>query len=251
VSQRKTNIKRRKYEKNIIGSVVVMLTLGVQANILDFDFSGVDGNVTYDKATFELTAMDSTDANLDLVEGLNFKSPSTVKGNGAAAYGTSNDLNVRGWGGSSALNNLIAGERYMSITIKANTGYQLNLDGATVSIDGSRNGSGAPNTFYITATTSGTTTTANQIGSSTSLPLTGASNVYDINAAFSGAEWDGLTDEVEIRIYGGGNSTTGNMHFNDMSITGGSIVAIPEPATLGIVVVFGGSILFIRRQKMF
>ncbi len=138
----------------------------------------------------------------------------------------------------------------MSITIQADAGYLLNLDGAKVSIDGSRNGAGAPDTFYITATTNGVTDTSNQIGGSTSLPLTGAANVYDINSTFAGTEWDGLTGEVEIRIYGGGNSETGNIHFSDMSITGGSIVAIPEPATLGMVAVVGGGMFFIRRRLM-
>ena len=230
--------------------VIVMLALGVQANILDLDFSGVDGSEAYNEATYEVTAMDSADANLNLVEGLNFKAPSTVNGNGAASYGTSYDLNVRGWGGSATLPNVVAGERYMSITIQAASGYQLNLDGANISLLGSRNGGGAPDTFYITATTTGTTTVDNQIGDSTFLALTGSGNVYDINSTFSGAAWDGLTGEVEIRFYGGGQSTTGNIHFSDMSITGGSIVAIPEPAALGMVAVFGGSILFIRRRLM-
>ncbi len=209
---------------------MVMLALGVQANILDLDFSGVDGTEDYDEATFEVTAMDSVDANLNLVEGLNFKLPSNVNGTGGAAYGTSYDLNVFGFGGNTdSLGNYIAGNRYMSITIQADAGYLLNLDGATVSLLGSRNGGGAPDTFYITATTTGTTDTSNQIGASTSLPLTGQANVYDIQATFSGTEWNGLTGAVEIRFYGGGNSITGNIHFSDLSITGGSIVAISDP----------------------
>jgi len=162
------------------------------SNLLDLNFSGVNGNVAYDKTTFELTATDSIDPNLNLVKGLNFKSPSTVNGNGAAAYGISYDLNVRGWGGASDLNNQILGNRYMSLTIQAKEGQQLNLDGATISIIGSRNGGGAPNIFYITASTNGTTSTSNQIGLPTSLPLTGAANVYDIHATFSGSEWNGM-----------------------------------------------------------
>ncbi len=207
-------------------SVLLFCTVGF-SNILDLDFSGVDGSENHDEATFELTAMDSADANLNLVEGLNFKAPSTVQSTGGASYDTSYDLNVIGWGGASDLLNYVKGDRYLSITIQADAGYKLNLDGATISLLGSRNGSGAPDIFYITATTTGTTGTSNQIGGSTSLPLTGPSNVYDIQATFSGAEWNGLTGEVEIRFYGGGNTETGNIHFSDMSITGGSVTPIP------------------------
>ena len=54
-------------------------------------------------------------------------------------------------------------------------------------------------------------------------------------------------------LYAAGNlSRTGGTgtFATDFSVTDTTITAIPEPATLGMVAIFGGSILFIRRKLM-
>jgi len=62
-------------------------------------------------------------------------------------------------------------------------------------------------------------------------------------------------DEVSVgyMIYDGGRKFTGTMDFvqiYDTALTGAEIAAIPEPATLGMIVAVGGAALFIRRRKV-
>jgi hypothetical protein len=222
-------------------------SLCASADLIDFDFSGVNGTVDPGKETFELTATDSIDAGLSLVTGLNFQTPSTVIFNTAGTTSTSNDLNVSGWGSGGSFSAAFNGNRYMTFTIQAQAGKQLNLDGATVTYTAFRNGNGAPSEFGITATTGGSAVViGDQIGSDISVPNTGPTNIASISAPFSGAQWDGLTVPVEIRIYGAGTSTGGNMHFSDLTITGGSI--IPEPSSM-VLTTFGSLLLVLSSSQ--
>lgn len=76
----------------------------------------------------------------------------------------------------------------------------------------------------------------------------------DTEASISnlGAMLDGTAD-----FFTGGYNTTDSAHFNgiadqyrisDTALTTGEMLAVPEPATLGMVAVFGGGMLFIRRR---
>jgi hypothetical protein len=62
-------------------------------------------------------------------------------------------------------------------------------------------------------------------------------------------------DEVSVgyMIYDNSREFTGTMDFvqiYDTALTGAEIAAIPEPATLGMIVAVGGAALFIRRRKV-
>ncbi len=205
----------------------------------------------HDKATFELTATTTFDPNLNIVEGVNFKSDSTLDDLTAGGQAT-NDLNLNGWGGSTSdtIDAAVAGLRYISFTIQSQSGFELNLNGASVNFTAWRNGGGAPEDFGLAARTDGGTFVAgNQIGSVLLKPhggSSGISNPQTLSFTFSGAQWDGVTDAVEIRLYGWDG--TGNLHTEDTTITGASVTVVPElssAALLGL----GGLALILRRRK--
>lgn len=221
------------------------------ATIVDFDFAGVDGTTAADKdkATFELTATDAISSGVSIVDGLNLRSPSTVDFTGGGTTSSTNDLNVNGWGAGGSFSAAFAGNRYITFTIQADTGFQLNLDGAAVTFTGFRNGSGAPSEFGITATTGGDTVViGDQIGSDITVPNTGPGNVTPITASFSGSEWDGVTDQIEIRLYGAGSSTSGNMHFSNLVVDNGTVTAIPEPSSTALLGLAGLTLLTRRKR---
>ncbi|MCP5537465.1 MAG: PEP-CTERM sorting domain-containing protein [Akkermansiaceae bacterium] len=219
------------------------------ATIIDFDFSGVDGSSSHTKSSFEITTTDTIDPNLTLVEGINVKNDSvlnfTVSG-GAAT----NDLNLSNWGGGSPgnLTNAINGNRYFSFFIQAASGYQLNLNGATLSTTLRRNGSAAPQDYAFTAVVAPANdndlSASDQIGSAGNYTNT---STHTYSVTFSGSQWDGITDEVEVRLYGY-TATTGNTHFSDLVIDNGSVTLIPEP-TSTLLLGLGGVLTLLRRKR--
>jgi len=85
----------------------------------------------------------------------------------------------------------------------------------------------------------------------------------DVNTVYSTSEtslhtrshtlnYDGTGIEGNVLALRFTNSTgqTGNLHHSNVLLDDISVTAIPEPATLGMVAVMGGGILFIRRRLM-
>lgn len=224
------------------------------ATVVDFNFSGVDGTVVQDKATFELTATDTLDANLNINTGVNFQSPSTLASLTAGGQ-ASNDLNLSSWGGSTnaTINDAFAGDRHISFTVQASSGFALNLDGASVNFTAWRNGGGAPERFGVLAEVGANSfDVSDQIGAVVTpfgAPGSGSSgigNTETFSFTFSGAEWDNLTESVEVRLYGWDG--TGNMHIQDASITDASVIVVPEPSSSALIGL-GALSLILRRKK--
>ncbi|NWK55841.1 PEP-CTERM sorting domain-containing protein [Verrucomicrobiaceae bacterium N1E253] len=74
----------------------------------------------------------------------------------------------------------------------------------------------------------------------------GIANAQTFGFDFTGANWDSITDSVEIRLYGWDG--TGNMHFQDTTITGASVTLIPEPSSC-ILLGLGGLASILRRRR--
>lgn len=240
---------------SLISLTGLTLTLPLSAaTIVDFDFSGVSGTVTQDAAAFELTATDTIDAKLKIKKGLNFQSPSTLISVAVGGQAT-NDLNINSWGGSASatIGDAVSGNRYISFTVQVVSGFELNLNGASVNFTACRNGGGAPEKFGVLAKKGrGTFEVTDQIGviltpfGAPGSGSTGAENAQIFSFTFSGAEWDNVTESVEIRLYGWGG--TGNMHIQDASITNASVVAAPGART-SVLISFGGLSVGLRSLK--
>lgn len=232
------------------------ISLAQAALVIDFDFSGVAGNSAFDPDTFELTAVDTKDANLTLVQGLNVFNPSVLTST-TAGGAASNDWNLLNWGGSvsTTVTDAINGERYFSFTLQAASGYMLNLDGATISYTAYRNGSGAPEKFATLAVIGGGGfTAADQLDLAIDTPFgtpgsgtTGSANTETWSDTFTGAQWDGVTSAIEIRLYGWDG--TGNMHFSDVKIDGAEVALIPEPSKAMFLSLAGAGLLLICRKR--
>ncbi|GAA5494477.1 hypothetical protein Rhal01_00638 [Rubritalea halochordaticola] len=226
------------------------------ALILDFDFSGVAGDSLFDPDTFELTDVDTKDANLDLLVGLNAFEPSVLNST-TAGGAASNDWNLVNWGGSvsATVGDAVAGNRFISFTIQAASGYMLNLDGATISYTAYRNGSGAPEKFATLAVVGGGGfSAADQLDAGIDTPFgtpgsgsTGSGNTETWSDTFTGAEWDGVTESIEVRLYGWDG--TGNMHFSDVKIDGAEVALVPE-TSISMMIGLAGLGLIIRRRRV-
>ncbi len=231
-------------------AALAIVSTASAATIIDFDFSGVNGTVSHDPDLFELTATTTLDPNLTLVEGINVFNDSVLNFATAGAA-TSNDLNLVDFGGSTSASILagLAGNRYFSFIIQADSGYQLNLDGATISFDLRRNGGGASKRFGITAeidpTNDDSITVGDQLGSNIDVTVT---TPQTITRTFSGTQWDGITGQVEVRLYGWNGGTTGNTHFSDAVIDGATITVVPEPYSAALLGALSGLALLRRRR---
>ena len=126
------------------------------------------------------------------------------------------------------------GEFYYTLT--ADAGKTINVNSLTMT--SRRNGGGAPTKLKWWVSIDG-----------------GAFDVY--GAVVTGVPVAEVSNTFTESIAGAGSLTfkfllddataNGNIHFNQFEIDGS---VIPEPATLGMVALFGGGILFIRRKFM-
>ena len=218
-----------------------------QGSLLDFDFSGVSGLVAQDPDAFELTSVDSQDVHLVLVAGVNMFDPS-VLGSSTGGGSATDDLNLNQFGTSTStsIQGAMSGYRYISFTIRAESGWQLNLNDATVTFDVRRNGANAPQRFGIAVEIAGGTfEAADQIGANVEFSDT---TEHSVSATFPSSGFDGLTGPVEIRLYGwNAPSTSGNAHISDVFITGGALTVVPDPMTAGAVL--AGAVLFALRRR--
>lgn len=230
----------------LVGLTSLALALPLSAaTIVDFDFSGVNGTVAHD-ATYQITATSTLDSNLTVVTGVSHLSPSIVS-SATAGGATTNDLNLEGFnavgGGADVFADSVARNSYISFVITADAGFALNLDGATISWDVRRNGGGAADVYGIAANSGSGLV---QVGTDAVLNT----SLNTVTRTLSGAEWDGLTGDVEIFLYGWGNTNPGgNTHISDAVISGAaSVVAVPEPSSTALLGL-GGLALIMRRRK--
>ncbi len=129
-------------------------------------------------------------------------------------------------------------DKYYFFSLTVDGGYELTLDSLT--FDYSADASGV-DTYDVRYSTDG-------FGSSTSIgsgALTKDGTWYSV-AANTGLPDTGLTGTVSFRMYGSGANSAGKDWLHDNVTVNGSV--IPEPATLGLLVL-GGLTLLRRRRK--
>ena len=87
--------------------------------------------------------------------------------------------------------------------------------------------------------------------------ITWTANAGDLTwSAFSefgvtgGAVAADTTDIQSVGYYSAGSNGTGALNWTGSKVINFEVTAIPEPATLGLVVAMGGGLLFIRRRFM-
>ncbi|MEO0508622.1 MAG: hypothetical protein AAF065_02040 [Verrucomicrobiota bacterium] len=142
-----------------------------------------------------------------------------------------------GWSLNSTLT--VADEEYVSFTLQADTGFELNL--TEFSFDSSRNANG-PETYDVRysidnfATTIGTGATTNN-----AVTLTTNSIVLSDT---------GITDLVEFRIYGTGatGNAFGALRLDDIAVSG--TVTVPELSSASLIAgLLGVAACTLRRRR--
>ena len=100
---------------------VILFTINAGGEVLvDFDLSGVDGTVTHDPDSYEVTATDTLNSNTPLAAGINVFNPSVLK-LGTGGGSPANDLNLHNWGESinTGIKDALDGDRFVSFKLQA------------------------------------------------------------------------------------------------------------------------------------
>ncbi|WP_372846721.1 PEP-CTERM sorting domain-containing protein [Pontiella sp.] len=221
----------------VVSGVLVSAKADIVANYT-FDHNGTT-------ATYNSTDTDTSTTAADFATGagFNFTNPTTT---GIARTSQTDGLD----GGTvENLADAILNNEYFTFTVTADSGT---FDLTSISFDYGRWLNGAKDLYLFTSvdgfTDGDQLLKINDFAQSTVNDVPELSAGFDFAAAANAEDYEGLTS-VEFRIYfdhragsGGGN----NVFLDNVVVN----AVIPEPATLGLVAVFGGGVLFIRRRFM-
>ena len=196
-------------------------------------------------------AVTSSDANAtgnDFLKGAGF-------GGNAGFSGSSQSIFVRStetFGSSISFGNAKNAEDYFSVTIGANAGYEMDLTSMTFRFGYSSSGGTGNVKTYLTSELD---SYASILGSK-ELTVPGASGVtypgtQPVTVDLSGAQFQNLTGVTEFRFYFSDNLNNNDViHRLDDVVLNGTVSAIPEPGTIGLISAAGVSLLYIRRRFM-
>lgn len=200
---------------------------GNAAILVTYDFTGLTGaSPTPVKSVDELLSATS----MTMGDGLTpTASMNRSEATGFATGGAAGTLNT-------ALND------YWEFTITPDAGYMVSLEVITFSF--ARGGNGPQNLVfrssldgYTTNITPAQTGITASIANSLSFTLSGVENV---------------SSPLTIRLYGYGATTGGSggaLLNNELFTVNGSVTPVPEPATIGLVLLAGGGMWLMRRKR--
>lgn len=140
------------------------------------------------------------------------------------------DYSTKGWN-----NNALDLGRYITLKFSANSGFAINL---TDLVYGSRTNQQGPKSFAIRSSVDG-------FASDIATPGSGGGTI-----ALSGSSFQGLTGDVEFRIYAwdGGNA---NGQFDITNFTfNGTVSAVPEPAAATLLGLCAVASVFRRKRHL-
>lgn len=147
----------------------------------------------------------------------------------------------------------LANDEYISFSVVADSGYQLNLDSLDLVLF-YQNGQGDSADWAIYSSIDNF---ASALDSGFDLQ---GGTYTSANIDLSATEFDAVTDPLEFRIsfgdvaavwtYAGVSTDNTSAEWPKPSAAGlnGVVEAIPEPAVVSLIALFGGGLLFIRRR---
>ena len=200
----------------LVGSLFTALSW-TNANATVISKNDIDGSVPVDIVTYTAGKID--DPNI-IASGIS-------RGSGLTASSGTDRFNSKNWSTAATLE----ATDYVTFTLDANDGYEINFDSFVYT--GQKSDSG-PTAFALRSSLDGFTA---NIGSPTAAGTT---------IVLTASQFQNLTTPVEFRLYGyGAGGGTGTFSINDYSFDG-TVEAVPEPNTLAL---FGvGSLLMLASR---
>lgn len=213
------------------------LTLSQAATIVSFDFSG-----SIDTAN-PLTATSALDANVTLSQG--------IVASGATADVETDRFQAQYNIPSAALTlaDSITNGNYLSFIIDANSGFEFDLDGGSLTYRVARpGGAGATNAALFTSI--GGFVAGNELAD-TALDVQGSSTNYNaptIATPLPSSGYNDITDPFEVRLYFYGGNGFAYIRQFDLD---GTVSAVPEPSTAAMFIGVTGlaAVIYRRRKK--
>lgn len=207
------------------------------------DGTGIDESSSPFTFTAGTRAGNISDAELTLSSAVN---PSTS----ADQYG----FKISAGDEETTLAGAITSGHYLQFTIEVASGYQVNL--TSIEMNGESTGTGADDVALLSSVD----------GFSAGNEIDSVTNIQDVTGGFdtdssgfgaaidlSASKYQGLTGTTTFRLYGyntsGGTGVTRlrSLSGDDLVINGG-VSVIPEPATMGMLFLGVGGLLYARRR---
>jgi len=143
----------------------------------------------------------------------------------------------------------ISTDAYFSFTVDADSGYQLDLDGGFIRFDYSINETNQARSVSVFTSVDGFTE-ANVLQTFTGNNGTPSTLTH----TFSGSQFDGLTDPVEVRFYlhdAQFNTSSGTRYSIMDNVTlDGTVSVVPEPGSLALLGIGCGWLLVRQRRRL-
>jgi len=206
--------------------IVLLLMIGVfsaQSAIITFNFNGTNPGQNSPWNTGTTIDPDASDGN------------GFALGGGTTGTAANNRFDATHWG-TSTESAALTGNNYFGFVLTIGSDYAANLDNAqiTFTLQSSYTGSSGtgPQDYALFSSSDGFTV-GNELQSGT------IANTENLTYTFASSGLENETGNIEFRAYGwGATSTAGTMSINAFSL-GGTISAVPEPATWGAISAFG------------
>ncbi|HEY9174291.1 MAG TPA: hypothetical protein VI136_18570 [Verrucomicrobiae bacterium] len=219
--------------KSTLCVAAAVIILDVEAAVITFDFTGTNPGLNA-----PWTKTSALDPNVSLSTGFSL-------GSGLTGNTANNRFNAKAWqtdDGSQA----ISGNDYLGFVIAPNAGYVLDLNSASVSftLQTSWNGStgNGPKNYALFSSVGGFVTGA-------ALKTGTVTGTETFSYTFPTTGYDGLSGDLELRIYGwNAVDASGTMSVNAFSL-GGQVV--PEPVNSALALFLGvvGSVWGVRQYR--
>jgi hypothetical protein len=216
--------------------IVVLTFAGAcacRAAIITFDFTG-----TSPGTSGPWTATSASDPNLTLTSGFN-------EGSGITGNSGANRFNAKGWKtADNTFGSAISVNSFFTFTIQANSGYVLDISGATITLTLTPSTTGPAD--YALESSIGGFSTSSALNTEATLTQGSANNLTVVLP--TSTTYD-TSSAVEFRIYGYGTTgTSGATMSADAFSLGGTVTAVPETAAggaiagVGLLAIYGGRV---------